>query len=86
MSALADLKTSVAEYQAQLDMITMALAADKGNTELLELESQLSTLIQLTKDSMLEMTRAELLAQVDELGDKTEDVEVRRIKLVEPVS
>ena len=73
MSSSSELESSVAEYQAQLDMITTALAADQGNTELLELESQLTTLIQLTKDSLLEMKKADLLAQVDDLGAAGED-------------
>ena len=73
MTSLSELESSVSEYQAQLDMITTALAADQGNTELLELESQLTTLIQLTKDSVLEMKKADLLAQVDELATTDED-------------
>ena len=73
MTSLSELESSVSEYQAQLDMITTALAADQGNTELLELESQLTTLIQLTKDSVLEMKKADLLAQVDELATADED-------------
>ena len=73
MTSLSELESSVSEYQAQLDMITTALAADQGNTELLELESQLTTLIQLTKDSVLEMKKADLLAQVDELSTTDED-------------
>ena len=73
MTSLSELESSVSEYQAQLDMITTALAADQGNTELLELESQLTTLIQLTNDSVLEMKKADLLAQVDELATADED-------------
>ena len=73
MTSLSELESSVSEYQAQLDMITTALAADQGNTELLELESQLTTLIQLTNDSVLEMKKADLLAQVDELATTDED-------------
>ena len=50
------------EHQAQLDMIDSALTVDPNNTELQELRDQLQQLVQLTKEQLLEVKKAELLA------------------------
>ena len=76
MSGLSEMEASVAEYQAQLDMITTALASDQNNSDLLTLKAELTTLLKLTKDSLLEMKKAELLAQVEELGGTGENDQV----------
>ena len=72
MSSQAELEISLAENQGQLDLVRSALAADKSNTELLQLENDLVTLVQLTKDSLLELKRSELLAHVDQIESNSE--------------
>ena len=73
MSARSELQTSLAEHQAQLELIRAALSADPHNTELTQLETDLVTLVQLTKDSLLETQRTEQLAQVDQIENGNTD-------------
>jgi len=49
---MAELEDSLAENQAQLNMIALALEADPSNQELIQLKNDLQTLIKLTRDSL----------------------------------
>jgi len=72
MANSAELETNISDYQNQLELVSAALLNDEGNSEMKELESQLKTLIQLTKDSLLEIKKKELLADIDKLDGNNE--------------
>jgi len=72
---MSDLEASITEYEAQLLAVTTAAAADPGNEQLSELQQQLQQLIDLTKESLLEQKKKQLLEQVSLFEDSDESPE-----------
>ena len=61
---------SLQGYEAQLDQVKAALRLDSENDDLIQLRNDLLSLIELTKETLLEQKKRELLAQ---LGDSDDD-------------
>jgi len=76
MSSSAELAASLAEAEGQLEAVEAGLSGDPSCQDLLDLKQQLVTLIELTKEGLLEQKKAELLAEVGQLeggeGDSEE--------------
>jgi len=70
------LESEISIYEQQLCQVQASIAATKGpdgqasNDELVTLESELSQLIQLSKQTLLEMKREELLNKLKEVEDE----------------
>ena len=83
------LEAGLVEHQAQLDMIDSALTLDPNNTELQELRDQLQQLVQLTKEQLIEVKKAELLAELggpepeEEAEQKTEQSVTEELQQLE---
>ncbi|TRY74656.1 hypothetical protein TCAL_00572 [Tigriopus californicus] len=73
-----ELESSIKVYETQLKQVQDALASDLGNVELSALVQDLSNLIDLSKQSLLEFKKKELIALLDHSNpnnkDHTEDI------------
>ena len=65
-----ELETSLELYEQQLSQVHQALDADSQNADLTQLVGDLSQLITLTSQNLLEEKKAKLLAQLDQAHPK----------------